>query len=107
MALKDDLLEGLEEQYQEYMGIPRHLIPWFPIIDNDKCTGCKECLKFCHSNVFEYVEEDRKVVVKNPWHCQVYCESCTYACPVNAISFPDRTEVKTILRELKQKYSAF
>lgn len=102
--MKPEVLEDLEEKYQLYLGIPRHLIPWFPTIDENKCVGCKECINFCHDSVYEYVEETRKVVVANPWHCQVYCQSCTHACNRDAISFPDRREIKKIIHELRKQY---
>lgn len=40
MSTKPEVLEGLDEKYQLYLGIPRHLIPWFPTIDEEKCVGC-------------------------------------------------------------------
>lgn len=36
-----------------FSGIPREKIPWFPIIDYDKCVGCQECFNFCGNGVFE------------------------------------------------------
>ncbi|HUV90406.1 MAG TPA: 4Fe-4S dicluster domain-containing protein [Anaerolineae bacterium] len=104
MSATDDVLEELEERYQLYLGIPRHLIPWFPTIDADKCVGCKECITFCHDTVYAYDEETKKVYVENPWHCQVYCQSCTYACNKDAITFQERREVKATIRELRKKY---
>jgi NAD-dependent dihydropyrimidine dehydrogenase PreA subunit len=107
MSLKDDLLPELEERYQTYLGIPRQFIPWFPAIDAEKCIGCKECMNFCHDTVYAYEEANRKVIVLDKWHCQVYCQSCTHACPKDAISFPERSVVKARIRELREKYPAF
>jgi len=104
MSKEPDVLEELDEHYRRYLGIPRQLIPWYPTVDPDKCVGCKECLAFCHDIVYVYHEETKKVVVANPWHCQVYCQSCTYACPKDAITFPERREVKEAIRALRQKY---
>jgi NAD-dependent dihydropyrimidine dehydrogenase PreA subunit len=106
MSTTPEVLEELEERYRLYLGIPRHLIPWFPTIDAAKCVGCKECIKFCHDDVYAYNEETKKVYVAHPWHCQVYCQSCTHACNKDAISFPDRREVKARIRELREKYPA-
>ena len=52
MSVQDDVLDELEEKYQLYLGIPRHLIPWFPTIDAETCVGFKECITFCHDNVY-------------------------------------------------------
>lgn len=104
MSVQDEVLKELEEKYQLYLGIPRHLIPWYPTVDPEKCSGCNECIKFCHDTVYVFNEEERKVYVDNPWHCQMYCQSCTYACPKDAISFPERREMKAKIRKLREKY---
>jgi NAD-dependent dihydropyrimidine dehydrogenase PreA subunit len=107
MSGKDDVLPELEERYQLYLGIPRQFIPWYPTIDSEKCIGCKECMNFCHDTVYAFDESNRKVIVQDKWHCQVYCQSCTHACAKDAITFPDRAEVKAKIRELREKYPAF
>jgi len=45
-----------------------------------------------------------KAVVVRPYDCLVGCESCRPRCPVGAISFPSRQELKQMLRELREKY---
>lgn len=107
MSLPDDALPELDERYQKYLGIPRHLIPWFPAIDAEKCIGCKECMNFCRDTVYAFDEATHKVFVKDKWHCQVYCQSCTHACTKDAITFPERSEVKIKIRELRKQYPAF
>lgn len=67
---------------REYMGIPREKISWFPVIDEDKCTGCGLCMDFCSNNVFEAGESS--TVVKNPYNCVVGCSSCTKVCDADA-----------------------
>lgn len=104
MSDEPEVLETLEEKYQRYLGIPRHLIPWYPTIDAELCVGCQECINFCHDTVYAFDAENRKVFVENKWHCQVYCQSCTHACSRDAITFPDRREVKAIIRDLRAEY---
>ena len=104
MSTQLKVLEELEERYQVYLGIPRHLIPWFPTVDAEECVGCRECMDFSHDVVYAFDENARKVYVANPWHCQVYCQSCIHACPKDAVTFPDRREVKARIRELRKQH---
>jgi NAD-dependent dihydropyrimidine dehydrogenase PreA subunit len=50
------------------------------------------------------LDNSDKVVVANPYHCEVYCESCRFQCPVDAISFPDHKTIKLIFKELRLQY---
>jgi NAD-dependent dihydropyrimidine dehydrogenase PreA subunit len=104
MGNEPEVLEELEERYRLYLGIPRQLIPWYPTIDASLCVGCKECMSFCRDTVYAFDEAANQVYVQNPWHCQVYCQSCTHACSHDAITFRDRREVKAAIRELRAKY---
>ena len=54
-----------------------------PIIDREKCDGCRKCVAFCHFNALAYLY-DRVLVFKNICH---NCEGCALVCPQNAISF--------------------
>ena len=59
-----------------FMGVPRSSIDWSPRIDYGKCNYCMECVKFCQHNVFEVKEsEERKLAVKNPDNCVVFCRA--------------------------------
>ena len=62
-------------------------IPWFPVIDYDRCQTCKQCYGFCLFGVFQ-VSEDDKVEVRNPANCKTNCPACAKACPHSAIIFP-------------------
>ncbi len=61
--------------------------PWFPVIDYDRCTGCKQCLNFCLFGVFELSSDDN-VRVANPTNCKLNCPACARICPETAIIFP-------------------
>jgi NAD-dependent dihydropyrimidine dehydrogenase PreA subunit len=61
-------------------------IPWFPVIDYDRCTQCRQCLSFCPFGVYELVS--RRVVVHNPASCKNNCPACARICPQVAIVFP-------------------
>jgi NAD-dependent dihydropyrimidine dehydrogenase PreA subunit len=93
-----------EDGYRKYLGIPRTLIPWYPSIDTASCTACGVCASACKHGVYAYEQNPGKVAVTNPYHCEVYCESCRFQCPVGAISFPDRKAVKLVIKGLRKDY---
>jgi len=62
-------------------------IPWFPVIDYDRCESCKRCLDFCLFGVYELSGDD-KVEVRNPANCKTNCPACAKTCPNSAIIFP-------------------
>ncbi|MFW6238821.1 MAG: 4Fe-4S dicluster domain-containing protein [Halanaerobiales bacterium] len=79
------------------MGIkdtPREEIPWFPRIDEEKCTGCGTCLDFCGHGTYEWDDEVERPVVANSYNCVVGCSSCRNQCPEDAIEFPPLTMLK-------------
>lgn len=61
-------------------------VPWFPVLDYDRCNQCRQCLSFCPFGVYELV--DKRVVVKNPIQCKNNCPACARICPQVAIVFP-------------------
>lgn len=81
--------------------IPRELIPWFPTVDYGICTGDQECFKFCKNAVFEWDEVNSHPLVKNPYNCVVGCQACINVCPVQAISFPTKDQLRQTLRRLR------
>jgi NAD-dependent dihydropyrimidine dehydrogenase PreA subunit len=62
-------------------------VPWFPVIDYDRCVNCKQCLSFCPFGCYG-TEEDGRVVVTHPEHCKNHCPACARICPEAAIIFP-------------------
>ena len=83
-----------------YMGIPRERISWAPRIDEDLCVGCGECMDVCPNGVFILQEEKGVVEIAEPLNCVVLCDKCASFCPVGAISFPDKKEMKALLKNL-------
>lgn len=77
--------------------VPREEIPWYLIIDADKCTACGKCASFCHNQVYA-IEETGTVAVVNPFGCTVGCSYCsTDVCPEGAISFPTLEELRLFM----------
>jgi NAD-dependent dihydropyrimidine dehydrogenase PreA subunit len=66
-------------------------IPWFPVIDYDRCKNCQQCASFCLFGTYE-TTSDGRVVVSNPHHCKTNCPACARICPEAAIMFPKLEE---------------
>ena len=62
-------------------------VPWFPVIDYDRCKSCKQCLNFCLFGVYDLSEQGR-VEVRKPSGCKTNCPACARMCPQKAIIFP-------------------
>lgn len=87
-----------------FMGVSRQKIDWCPTIDYDKCNNCMECVEFCPHNVFAIVEaEDKKLVVKNPDNCVVFCRACGKTCGLDALSFPDKGKTTKHIKEIRKE----
>ena len=76
--------------YGTWRGYPREQIPWFPAVALDLCDGCGACIDFCSFGVYGLASEG-KVMVIEPFKCQVGCSSCANVCAPKAITFPPRS----------------
>ena len=92
-----------EQLEMSYKGIPREAIPWFPKVDEKRCSGCSSCVEFCTQSVFSF---DGKSHVIKPYNCIVGNSSCRSFCPEKAITFPTTAELKDTLTKLKEKLRA-
>jgi len=68
--------------WSETLSVSRKL----PIVDHDKCTGCKVCTDFCKFNAMAYISE-KVMIFEDVCHS---CGGCTLLCPENAISEIDK-----------------
>jgi NAD-dependent dihydropyrimidine dehydrogenase PreA subunit len=66
-------------------------VPWFPVIDYDRCKQCQQCFGFCLFGVYQ-LRDDETVEVSNPANCKTNCPACAKACPHSAIIFPKHGE---------------
>ncbi len=62
-------------------------LPWFPVIDYDRCTNCMQCLSFCLFGVYG-VSDEKEIQVQNQDKCKTNCPACSRVCPEAAIMFP-------------------
>ncbi len=58
-----------------------------PVVDQDKCTGCKKCVEFCQFNALAYVGGKLKIFNEL---CHS-CGGCSLLCPENALKEINRT----------------
>ncbi|MBT3378916.1 MAG: ferredoxin family protein [Lentisphaerae bacterium] len=66
-------------------------VPWFPVIDYDRCVSCGQCHSFCLFGVYA-TSDDGRVTVTNPQGCKTNCPACARICPEVAIIFPKLSE---------------
>lgn len=87
-----------------FMGVPREKIDWAPTIDYDKCNYCMECVQFCPHQVYEVRDnEEKRLVVKNPNNCVVFCRACGKTCGPDALSFPNKGEITKRIKEIRKE----
>lgn len=89
---------------ENWHGIPRSKIPWYPTIDYDKCQNCGKCVEYCTLGTYEFEEKNgkKKPVVKNPNNCVVMCSGCDSICPAGAIKHPSKKDTREKIRELRK-----
>jgi NAD-dependent dihydropyrimidine dehydrogenase PreA subunit len=86
---------------EEYHGVPREEIQWFPRINYELCTNCGLCFEFCKRGVFTFDDGPK---VSNPYRCVVSCTGCKTQCEEEAISFPSLVELREELKNLRKMY---
>ena len=101
VEFKKARVQRREQLETSYKGIPREVIPWFPKVDDKRCSGCSSCVEFCTQGVFSF---DGKSHVIKPYSCIVGNSSCRSFCPEKAISFPTTAELKDNLVSLRERY---
>lgn len=61
-----------------------------PVIDMDKCTGCKNCWIYCPETAIKWTDENKPEI---EWRKCKGCGICVNECPVGAIEFK-KVEIK-------------
>jgi MinD superfamily P-loop ATPase len=57
-----------------------------PLVDHDKCIGCKKCVEFCKFNALAFTK--KLIVFEDICHS---CGGCMLVCPENAITKKEKT----------------
>jgi NAD-dependent dihydropyrimidine dehydrogenase PreA subunit len=87
-SLKPPLKAESNEIYNLQFTIDNHSwVPWFPVIDYDRCKNCKQCMNFCLFGVYG-LSDAGKIEVQNPSSCKTNCPACARVCPHKAVIFP-------------------
>lgn len=89
---------------ETYMGVPREKIPWCPTVDYGKCNLCEgdpQCLKFCPHGVLGK-DDTNKLFVAKPNNCVVFCRSCRKVCAPEALGFPSKPEILSLIRKIRE-----
>lgn len=58
---------------------------WLPQIDQQKCTGCGDCVAACPTHALGIIAQ--KAVITRTDQCN-YCAVCEDICPTSAIELP-------------------
>lgn len=90
-----------DKKMSEWHGIDRSKIKWNPEIDYSKCIGCGMCAAGCGRNVYDWDFDNNQPKVARPENCLVGCITCSNTCLRNAISFPDRENVREFIKKEK------
>lgn len=62
-------------------------VPWFPVIDRERCNSCGKCMAFCLFGVYSSGSSGEPQVTA-PASCKNNCPACARSCPQQAIIFP-------------------
>lgn len=66
-------------------------VPWYPVIDRARCSGCGTCLEYCLFSVYAARSGSvpaQRVCVSAPLNCKTGCPACARLCPEGALIFP-------------------
>jgi Pyruvate/2-oxoacid:ferredoxin oxidoreductase delta subunit len=60
-------------------------------VDNDKCTGCRQCMRLCQFGAISYSAANKKTVIDQT-RC-FGCGICRSLCPTDAVHLENRSDV--------------
>ena len=85
----------------QWHGIPRQEIQWYPTLVAERCIGCGLCVTSCGKSVYAFDYEAKIPVVVAPTMCMVGCTTCATNCGRDAIEFPSIGSIRQLIRERK------
>ena len=57
---------------------------WYPVIHDETCADCGQCIDFCCNGVYGF--QEKKVKVLHPENCEDGCKGCEPICPTESIT---------------------
>jgi Pyruvate/2-oxoacid:ferredoxin oxidoreductase delta subunit len=99
-----DVTESLDLLASSSLTDKADWLPWFPVIDFDRCTSCGQCRNFCLFGV--YSQENGAVKVAQPAKCKPHCPACSRVCPACAIMFPKHNQAPADGTEVRPEHLA-
>ncbi|MEA2075786.1 MAG: 4Fe-4S binding protein [Euryarchaeota archaeon] len=57
-----------------------------PVVEQERCTGCRECISVCEVNAIEIVNEKAIIDYGRCYDDTESCKACIEICPQGAIS---------------------
>ena len=90
----------------QWHGIPREEILWYPTVISERCSGFGMCVTSCGRNVYAFDYDANKPVVVQPLMCMVGCTTCATICTRDAIEFPSTGYIRQVIRGKKLQRQA-
>jgi len=92
--LAEQMIEALAPHFEPDAGKANHRVlvsrlkvpAWYPVVDDERCTLCGQCSRFCLFGVYQFDKKHLSVV--NPLACKNNCPACGRICPESALIFP-------------------
>lgn len=56
-----------------------------PVLEQKRCTGCRECISVCEPNAIEIVDEKARIDYSRCYGDTGRCRACIEICPQGAI----------------------
>ncbi|MEI7899316.1 MAG: ferredoxin family protein [bacterium] len=91
VPFRDRLIEWVALPFDREALKREYGVPWYPVIDRTRCTGCGTCHGYCLFSVYSKDATGRlagRVRVTAPLSCKTGCPACARLCPACALIFP-------------------
>lgn len=91
VAVPSDGVEWLALPFDRDALRTEYGVPWYPVIDRARCSGCSTCHDYCLFSVYARDPSrppGERIRVAAPLNCKTGCPACARLCPEGALIFP-------------------